>query len=113
MKTLFRINGLKLELPYKLQRYAITRDRAPTPEELARMLDLANLRGRVIVSMLALGGFRLGTLCKLRYRHVREDFERGTLPLHVHVEATITKGKYHDYDTFMSKEAADYLRAYL
>ena len=31
----------------------------------------------------------------------------------MHVEAEITKGKYHDYDTFLNQEAADYLRAYL
>jgi hypothetical protein len=63
--------------------------------------------------MLALGGFRIGTLVKLEYRHIKRDIERGTLPIHVHVEAEITKGKYHDYDTFIGQEAADYLRAYL
>jgi len=31
----------------------------------------------------------------------------------IHVEADITKGKYHHYDTFVSQEAADYLRLYL
>lgn len=39
--------------------------------------------------------------------------EKGTIPVHVHVEAEITKGKYHDYDTFLGKEAVDYLKAYL
>ena len=28
-------------------------------------------------------------------------------------EADITKGKYHDYDTFLGAEAANYLRLYL
>jgi hypothetical protein len=91
----------------------VSRDRAPTPEEIAQLIDLADVRGKVIVSMLALGAFRIGTLCKLRYRHVRHDLERGTAPVHIHVEATITKGKYHDYDNFIGKEAADYLKAYL
>jgi hypothetical protein len=50
---------------------------------------------------------------KLQYRHVREDLERGITPIHVHVEAEITKGKYHDYDTFIGPEAAEYLRHYL
>ncbi len=35
------------------------------------------------------------------------------VPIHVHVEAEITKGKYHDYDTFLGAEAVEYLRAYL
>ncbi len=63
--------------------------------------------------MLALGGFRQGTLVKLKYRHVEEDLEKGITPLHIHVEAAITKGKYHDYDTFIGKEAVTYLREYL
>jgi hypothetical protein len=63
--------------------------------------------------MLALTGFRLGTLVKLQYRHVKRDLEKLVTPIHIHVEAEITKGKYHDYDTFIGQEAADYLRAYL
>ena len=113
VKTLYRINGLNLSLPYKLHKYVVTKDRAPTPEELSRLIDIADIRGKLIVAMLAQGGFRVGTLCNLRYRHVKEDLERNVVPTHVHVEAKITKGKYHDYDTFLGKEAIDYLRAYL
>jgi len=43
--------------------------------------------------MLALGGFREGTLVKLKYRHIRDDLEKGIVPLHVHIKAEITKGK--------------------
>ena len=39
--------------------------------------------------------------------------EKGVLPIHVHVEAEITKGKYHDYDTFLGGEAVEYLKTYL
>ncbi len=113
VKALFRCNGLKLELPYNLPKRGVYNDRAPTPEELQKLLEIANLRERVIITMLALGGFRIGTLVKLQYRHVKRDLEKGTVPIHVHVEAEITKGKYHDYDTFLGVEAADYLRAYL
>jgi hypothetical protein len=63
--------------------------------------------------MLALGGFREGTLTKLTYRHVRDDSENNISPIHVHVEADITKGKYGDYDTFLGAEAEQYLRLYL
>lgn len=112
VKALYRANCLKLELPYRLRRNVRYEDRAPTPDELSRLLDFADLRGRVIISCLALGGFREGTLVRLKYRHVKDDLERGVVPIHVHVEAEITKGKYHGYDTFLGKEAADYLREY-
>ena len=113
VKALFRSSGLKLELPYSLSKRSIYEDRAPTPEELQRILDIADLRERVIITMLALGGFRIGTLVKLQYRHVKRDLEKGMMPSHIHVEAEITKGKYHDYDTFLGQEAAEYLKAYL
>lgn len=47
------------------------------------------------LSMLALAGFGEGTLVRLRYRHVKRDFEAGVVPVHVRVESGITKGKYH------------------
>jgi len=113
VKALFRVNGLKLELPYRLSKRVIYSDRSPRPEELQSLIDLADLRDKVIVALLALGGFREGTLVRLCYRHVADDLERGVVPLHVHVEADITKGKYADYDTFLGAEAVEYLRLYL
>ncbi len=113
VKTFFRINNLRLELPYKLKKYTVSRDRAPTPEELSKLMDIAKLREKLIILLLATGGFRVGTLTKLCYRHIREDLERNVTPIHIHVEASITKGKYHDYDTFINKETSDYLRAYI
>jgi len=113
VKALFRISNIPLNLPYRLKRRVVYRDRSPTPEELQRLMDIADLRERVVISMLALGGFRVGTLVKLRYRHVQQDLEKGITPLHIHVEAEITKGKYGDYDTFLGQEAVDFLHLYL
>jgi len=59
-------------------------DRAPTPEELQKLLDIADLRGKVIVSMLALGGFRIRTLAKPKYRHIKHDLERDKTSPHTY-----------------------------
>jgi len=113
VKTFYRTNNIKLELSSPLSRRVIYKDRAPKPEELAKLLDIAKLREKAIISMLALGAFREETLSKLQYRHVQEDIENNRIPIHIHVEAEITKGKYHDYDTFIGAEAAQFLKAYL
>ena len=113
VKTFYRVNGVKIELTEPLSRRVTYKDRAPKPEELTKMLDIGDLRERVIVSVTALGGFREGTLSKLKYRHVKEDLETNIIPLHIHIEAEITKGKYHDYDTFLGPEAVMYLKLYL
>jgi integrase len=105
VKALFRANDIILQLPYQLPRRIKFKDRSPTPEELQKLMDIADLRERVIISTLALGGFRIGTLEKLLYRHVQRDLEKGITPVHIHVEAEITKGKYDDYDTVLGQEA--------
>ena len=113
LRSLYRVNGVDIKLPYALSRRSVRRDRAPKLEELGRLVDVADLREKVIISLLALGGFREGTLVRLQYRHVRHDLENGIMPIHVHVESEITKGKYHDYDTFLGAEAAEYLKLYM
>jgi hypothetical protein len=111
--ALLRFHGLKLLPPFILANYNIYYDRAPSREELQKILDVADLRERVIITMLASGGFRTGTLAKLQYQHVKSDLERGVIPIHVDVTAEITKGKYNSYYTFVNWEAAEYLTAYL
>ncbi|MHA1362509.1 MAG: tyrosine-type recombinase/integrase [Candidatus Freyarchaeota archaeon] len=113
VQALYITNKLKLNYPYKISVRVVNRDRAPTPEELQTLMDLGDPRERVIISCLALGGFREGTLAKLKLYHIQEDLEKGIVPIHVHVEAEITKGKYHDYDTFLGREAVDCIKAYL
>jgi integrase len=113
VKALFRVNGVKLELPYRVPKKVKYPDRAPTPEELTKIIDIADIREKVIVSLLALSGVRIGTLEKLQYRHVKEDLEKGVMPIHMYIEAEITKGKYHDYDTFLGAEGVQYLKAYI
>jgi integrase len=111
--SMFRINGVALKLPYGLSVWHLYDERAPSREELQKILDLADLRERVIITILAVSGLRVGTLLKLQYRHVRDDLERGIVPIHVHVEAELTKCKRRSYDTFLNEEAAECLRAYL
>lgn len=55
VKTFSRANGLSLELPYKLRRHVVSRDRAQKPEEIEKMVELANLGDKIILLMLALG----------------------------------------------------------
>jgi integrase len=113
MKALFRVNGINLVFPYRLSKRVKYPDRSPTPEELSKVMDYANVKEKAVVSILALSGMRLGTLVKLNYKHVRNDLEKGIIPIHIHVEAEITKGKYHSYDTFIGEEAVKCLNTYL
>jgi len=111
--SFFRVNGLTLKPQSRYPVRVRYRGRAPTPQELQKLIDVSGLREKAMIAMLATSGMRIGTLLKLKYRHVREDLEAGMMPVHIHIEADITKGKYADYDTFMNEEAVHYLKLYL
>jgi hypothetical protein len=113
IRCLYSTNGIEVKLPHTIPRTIVRPDRAPKPEELSRLLDVSDLRERVVISMLALAGLREGTLVRLQYRHVKEDLEKGVMPVHIHIESEITKGRYHGYTTFLAEEGVEYLRLYL
>jgi integrase len=111
--VLFKQNGIVLNLPFTFSKRRKYPDRSPKPEELQKVIETANIREKAIVSILALSGMRIGTLAKLEYRHIMKDYEKGVLPIHLHIESDIVKGKYADYDTFLSQEAVQYIETYL
>ena len=113
LKTFFKVNGVQITLPARYTLRGKYEDRAPTVEELRELVKLAPLREKALILMLATSGLRISTLLSLKYRHVKEDLEAGRTPVHIHIEARITKGKYADYDTFINEEAAHYLKLYL
>lgn len=113
VKSFYSANSAEVKLKEKLRRTVTYKDRAPKPEELALMLDKSAAREAFIIAGIATGGFREETFSKLKYRHVKEDLEANRFPIHIHVEASITKGKYHDYDTFLNVEACKLLKIYI
>jgi len=113
VKTFYRVNGIDVKLQERLSRKVAYKDRAPKPEELTTMLDKSATREAFIIAAIATGGFREGTFAKLKYRHAKEDLEANRVPIHIHIEAEITKGKYHDYDTFINAEASQLLKLYI
>lgn len=113
IRGLFTSNYVSLCRHWHMPAINIHQCRAPRKEELRKMLNVADLRDRLIVTVLAVSGLRSGTLVKLKYLHVRKDLEKQIVPIHLRIDADITKGKYRSYSTFLNQEAVDYLKAYL
>ena len=113
LKTFFKINYADIQLYLKKPAGTIYESRAPSLEELRKILDVCNLREKLVVTMLGVSGLRIGTLSRLKYRHVKADLEKHVVPTLLEIEAEITKGKYHSYWTFLNQEASDCLEAYL
>lgn len=95
----------KVELP---RMYTVTRDRAPTIEEIRKMLINSKLNGSVIITMLASSGMRIGELLSLRVKDV--DFTKK--PATVRLRPEVTKDRQGRY-CFISDEAKYFLLEYL
>jgi site-specific recombinase XerD len=113
LRAFFKINYIDPKLYLKRPSRTIYESKAPTIEELRKILDISNLRERVVITLLGVSGVRVGTLVRLKYKHVKDDLEKHNVPILLNIEAEITKGKYHSYWTFLNQEAHDCLEAYL
>ena len=112
IETWLKCNEIYVAKATRPRFYSVSPDRAPTPEELEKMIELADVKQKAIIAFLATSGIRVGTLAKLKYKHIKHDFEKGTTPCAVYVPAEITKGKYADYITFINEETVKYLKTY-
>jgi len=92
-------------------------EHVPTKNEVYQIIDMAtSLRDRAMMLMLFQSGIRLNALLRLNYGHVREQLEKGIVPLHLKITDDLdTKLRGYDlpyYDTFVGKEAADALKRF-
>ena len=83
-------------------------DRAPTAEEVRRILDVASLRMKCLVLYLCSSGARIGSLAYLRWRDVQEVEVVGMKLAKV----TVYRGEPEEYATFVTPECYRYLLEY-
>jgi len=102
------LDAMKLKSKITLPaRYEISTDRAPTHDEVKKIMLHSALQGKVVISMLASSGMRIGELASLRIG----DIEFGN-PTKIRVKARATKTKKARI-VFISNEATEYLKEYL
>ncbi|HEV2119338.1 MAG TPA: site-specific integrase [Candidatus Bathyarchaeia archaeon] len=113
IRMFYNVNAVELPRIPLRKPNPIYEDASPSVEDILRMLDYATLREKFVISVLCLSGMREGTLVRLKYGHIKRDYEAKNPIIHVHVNEDITKGKYAPYDAFFSHEAEYYCRQYI
>jgi integrase len=100
------------------------KERPPTPDELKRILDVADVRRRAAIALVAFAGLRLQVLGDYLGRDGLkvEDFPEMTIwsgrvefkrvPTKLVVRATLSKTG-NEYVTFLNEEGCEYLQAWL
>jgi len=92
----------------------------PTKAEMYRIIDAANnIRDKAILLVLFQSGIRVGALCNLKFKHVKDQLYREDgpkIPLRLRITDDIdTKLRGYAisfYDTFLQGEAVNALKAY-
>lgn len=84
-----------------------TRDRAYTHEEIRKILDVCDLRMKVVILLMASTGCRVGALPSLRLRNLQK-VENESL-----YKITIYEGSNEQYFTYCTPECASFIDAYL
>jgi len=104
LKSFYKHNYAPL-LCQSPRRVRVTAEKVPTAAEIAKMVEVADLRDSAIIAFLAQSGVREGTLCKLTYGHVKEDLEAGEKVVHFYVKPEEAKGGI-GYPAFTGPESA-------
>jgi len=97
----------KVVLP---QAYEVSTDRAPTRDELRRILLRSKLPTKAAISMLASSGMRLGELTQLKVSDIQ--FGANNSPSKIVLKPSTTKTRKRRM-TFLSPEATELLKEYL
>ena len=113
IKSFFRYNDLPLGHVPIARKKVTFHNRDITKDEIIKLLEISKPRDRAFFCTMAQSGLRPFTLCKLRYKYVLPDFEKGIIPCKIEVPKEIAKGEYRGHFTFMGEESIKYLKAYL
>jgi integrase/recombinase XerD len=108
LKKFFAANGLKVDVDIPIKIFNIHEDVLPNKEDLRRILSEVDLRMKVIITMLASSGMRIGELHNLKIGDVDLSKEIPTVKIKG-VGAKERKSRI----TFISKEAKKFLEEYL
>lgn len=114
VKSFFKYNDLTLGYVPTGRHKVVYHNRDITHEEISQILTHAsNFKNKAYFSLMAQSGLRPSTISKLKYEHIKEDFEAGTIPMCIKIPAKINKGEYGTFPTFAGEETIKYLKLYL
>ena len=108
LKKFFNANGLKVDIEIPMKIFNIHEDFLPSKEDLRKILSEVDLRLKVIITMLASSGMRIGELYNLTFGDI--DFSKEIPTIRIKgSEAKERKSRI----TFISKESRNFLEEYL
>lgn len=114
VRSFFKYNDLPLGHIPTARLRVLHHNRDIEHKEVIEIIYSSRPRERAFYAVMAQSGLRPDTICHLKYRQIKEDFEkRDNKSYVIRVPEEAAKGKYRSHFTFIGKEAMEYLRTYL
>jgi integrase len=82
-------------------------------EEIRKICEHSLLKYRTFYIVMAESGARPYTLTRLKYRHIKEDFEAGRVPMGITLPSELLKDNVGDRFTFIGQDGFRLLKEYL
>lgn len=102
---------VQVDLPRRA--YVIYHNIDLTRENIRKILSKASQRDRTIWLLMAESGLRAHTMIHLRYWQLKEDFEKGTIPMRILTPAESLKDHVGDRWSFIGEDGFKALTEYL
>lgn len=101
-----------LNVPLKLRtpKFAVQPSTPHTTEEIKNLMQIGDVRERAIIMLLKDSGISREDVVKLRLKHIQTEYEQNKEIIHIQL---IRQKEAVNYDTFIGKEAIEYLKIYL
>lgn len=90
----------------------VSDDRAPTLEEIQRLLDFPDRRIKSLVTILVSSGIRIGAFETLKWKHITPIYSKDSNEI-IAAKILVYPGDREQYYTFMTPEAHDYLKEWM
>ncbi len=116
MKSFFEANHKEIKLPPL--NYEPKNQLSIKKEDIARMVKVSDLRTKVAIHFLFQSTLRDGEFLRLKYKHIKPDFEAGRTPLRVwivgdeEIRRNRIKIRHRRYDPYVGKETYEVLVNY-
>jgi integrase len=102
-----------VEVAFPKHVFVTYHNRDLTKEDIRKILDHTSLRDKVFFLMLAESGMRPDTLVQLTYSNIKQEYEKGIVPMKIELPSLILKDNPQARFTFIGEDSARLLREYL
>jgi integrase/uncharacterized coiled-coil protein SlyX len=114
VKSFMSSSGIPVDVDIPKRAFGRYHNRDITKEEIRSIVEhVHSIRDKVFFIMMAESGMRPDTLCKLQYKHIKQDYENNRIPMKVELPSEILKYRVSDRFTFVGEDSLRLLKEYL